>query len=636
MAIDALQPQGPATHLTAAIQSVLSDLQGQRLAAVVVLTDGRQTPAPPQSADIEAIKSFGVKIDPVAVGTDQAPRNIAVESMDLEDAAFVGDIVNVKGTVRADGYPKGVPVRFELLNHATGEPLKSDDGQPVARTISLAPEQTQTLELQFKPDHVGPLDVELRATPQPGELDEADNTRLARVDVLDATINVLYVDGYPRWDYRYLKTQMIRDRTVNISCLLLGADADFAQEGDPPTKDFPGPITRFPDSLSELLKYDVVLIGDVDPRQFTDTQLQMLSDFVSQKGGGFEMIAGEVDSPHAWRGTPVEAMLPVKIGDGGQGLGIRGKEENLNPNPSSLNPSSGFRPLLTPAGKDSGIFRFFADPKANQKYIETTLPALFWYCHGISVKPGVGQALAEHPIDLGPDGKKAPLLVAGRFGAGRTLFCAFEGSWRWRFYTGESVFDTFWVQQIRYLARGRKLGQRRFIFAADHPIHELGQRVHLNLRVLDPDLLKQLSPDLPMQILDPQGQPAATPSLHRQGNSPDQYTAAFTADRPGSFTARLKLPDGATADLPLRIITPRLELLKPQVDTALLARLANQTGGELIPFPQAAEKIAAIPSAQKIIPLSLAHPLWDSPLVLILLASVITAEWITRKLGGMV
>jgi hypothetical protein len=98
----------------------------------------------------------------------------------------------------------------------------------------------------------------------------------------------------------------------------------------------------------------------------------------------------------------------------------------------------------------------------------------------------------------------------------------------------------------------------------------------------------------------------------------------------------MNLPDGTSAALPLRIITPRLELLKPQVDTAFLSRLAEQTGGQMIPFNRAADQIAAIPSAQKIIPLSLAHPLWDSPLVLILVAGLITAEWIIRKLGGMV
>lgn len=626
-----LIPDGPSTHLTDAIRSVLKDLQGQRLAAVVVLTDGRQTPAPPDAPAIAAIKSFDVRIDPVAVGTDKPPQNIIVQSMNLEDAAFVGDIVNVKIVARAEGFPNGADVRFRLMDARQHLPLKLPDGADSQTTAHLPPGAPRTLQLQFKPAQVGPLDVEVQAVPLPGELDNADNVRVARLQVLDAKLNVLYVDGYPRWDYRYIKTQMIRDRTINISCLLLDADPDFAQEGDPPTANFPGPITRFPDSLSELLKYDVVLFGDVDPRQFTDQQLQMLDDFVSRDGGGFEMVAGPRYSPQAWRGTPIEAMLPVTIG---KGLSEAAPSSN---SPSASSESNvGFRPILTPAGQDSGVFRFFADPKVNLDYVEKQLPVLFWYCRGLTVKSGVGQVLAEHPTDLGPDGKKAPLLVAGRFGAGRTLFCAFDGSWRWRFYTGESIFDTFWVQQIRHLARGRKLGQRKLIFTADRPAYELGEQVRLNLSLLDPDLQRQ-SPSQPaVRIVNADGELIKNLSMHRIGDQADQYTASFTADHTGQFTARLADVDGQAADVPLNVLTPRLELLRPEVDRPVLAELASQTGGQLLTLADARHELAAIPSAKKIIPMAVTNPLWDAPAILFLLAGLIIAEWITRKIGGMV
>ncbi len=632
-ALQALKPTGPATHLTSAIRSVLEDLQGQRLAGIVLLTDGRPVPAPPDAAAIEAIKAYGVRLYPIPLGTAQTPRNLVVESMEVEEAAFVGDLVNVKAVLRADGYPQGVDASLHLINGKTDLPLLGADGKAAQQTLHLPPAGSRTVELQFKPDQVGPLDVEIKALPLPGELDDADNTRIARLQVLAARINVLYVDGYPRWDYRYLKTQLIRDRTVNISCLLLSADAAFAQEGDPPTEDFPGPITRFPESEEALLKYDVVLIGDVDPRRFTDAQLQMLSDFVSRKGGGLEMIAGPQFSPQAWRATPLAAVLPVAISARDSGAPFPPAAEAKSESPTA---EPGFRPLLTPHGRDSGIFRFFADPQVNQRYIEKTLPPLFWYSRGLSVKPGVGQVLAEHPTDTGPDGKKAPLLVEGRFGAGTTLFLAVDGSWRWRFYTGESVFDTFWVQQIRHLARGRKLGQRKFIFTAGHQAYELGEPVRLNLRILDPDLLRQVPPETPVQILDAQGQLLASHPLRRQSADSDQYAGAFTADRPGPPSPRLQLPHGTSRGPPPPLIPPRLGLLQPQVDTPLLARLAEQTGGQVIPLDQAPRQLAALPSARKIIPLSLAHPLWDSPLVLILFTTLLTAEWITRKLAGMV
>ena len=77
------------------------------------------------------------------------------------------------------------------------------------------------------------MNFQVVAEKQPGELDYTDNVLPASVEVVDSSINVLYVEGYPRWEYRYIKNGMIRDTTVNISCLLTSADVGFIQEGDP-------------------------------------------------------------------------------------------------------------------------------------------------------------------------------------------------------------------------------------------------------------------------------------------------------------------------------------------------------------------------------------------------------------------
>ena len=159
---------------------------------------------------------------------------------------------------------------------------------------------------------------------------------------------------------------MIRDQTVDISCLLTSADPTFAQEGD-------RPITRFPESLEEMLDYDVVIFGDVDPRQFSDAQLQLVSDFVAKRGGGFGMIAGPRWSPAMYRGTPIESILPVNI-------------SHVATTDDDAPITQGFRPALTKVGSDSSIFRFFADRMANEKYIREQIQPLFWYCKGITAK----------------------------------------------------------------------------------------------------------------------------------------------------------------------------------------------------------------------------------------------------------
>jgi uncharacterized membrane protein len=642
-----IEPTGQNTQVAKSIRGVLDDLQGQRLAGVVVLTDGRDTPAEPLAEAIDAVKDYGVKIYPVAVGSESAPKNIDIQSVSVQDSAFKGDIVNIRVAVRATGFEPNHPVTLQLKDRKTGRPVLDLSGNPVETKVMLPDSNPLEAELQFQPMEVGPLDLTIEAVKQAGEIDDADNIRTAQISVLDAQINVLYVDGYPRWEYRYLKTEMIRDKTVNISCLLTSADPTFRQEGDKP-------ITRFPESIEEMLDYDVVIFGDVDPRQFSDAQLQLVNDFVANRGGGFGMVAGPRFSPIAYHNTAIEPILPVNI-------------TKVQPD-DHASVTQGFRPAVTKLGLDSSIFRFFADRDANEKFLKNQIQLIFWYLKGVTTKAGVGEVYAEHPSDMGPDGRKAPLLVLGRFGAGRTLFSAIDDSWRWRYYTGESVFDTYWVQQLRYLARSKKLGQRRLTFASLRPTYELGQQVRVQMRVLDPKLLQQLPNELRVEVAEEgsgfgvQGsgttQPATSSlnpeprtlnasagavvrqeTLVKQEGQPDLYVASWTADRIGRFVVKLPPIVGGVDEmnLPIEVMVPRLELAQPQVDRAALNRLATETMGQEVDLADAGQKLPTlIQSAAKIIPIESSQRLWDAPLVMILFVLLITTEWVMRKMYGMV
>jgi uncharacterized membrane protein len=383
----------------------------------------------------------------------------------------------------------------------------------------------------------------------------------------------------------------------------------------------------------------VVLFGDTDPRQFSDRQLQLVNEIVSKKGGGFGMVAGPRWSPQAYKNTPIEQILPVSI--------ARVETEE---NRAAI--TQGFRPALTKAGADSSIFRFYFDKATNEKFLREDIQPIFWYCRGVTPKAGVGEVFAEHPTEMDVDGKrKAPLLVFGHFGAGRTMFSGIDDSWRWRFYTGESVFDSYWVQQLRYLARSKKLGQRRLTFTLSRPTYELGEQVKLTLHVLDPQLSQQLPEQIRVDIFEegagttqPTTGPSTVASLARQevlqrheGLNSDTYSLTFTADRMGKYIAKLPPIAGGTEEMMLEVpvTVPRLELTQPQLDRAALNKLVAVMGGEIVPPSMAREKLPQIPSAARIIPINTSRPLWDAPLAMILFVLLISGEWVLRKVYGM-
>ena len=446
--------------------------------------------------------------------------------------------------VRGTGYEPGKTVRVQLIDKKKHAPLRTPDGSPAEKLVTLPDDQPVEQEIIFKPEGLGPLQVEAVAELQQGELDHNDNTKRRRPG------------GPGRQDQRPVRGRLPalgvplhqeRDDPRQDGEHLLPADqrqtTGFAQEGDRPDPDFgpddprtgekfPGPISRFPDTMEELMKYDVVLFGDVEPRLFDDTQLQLISDFVDKNGGGFGMVAGPRFSPVEYRNTPIEAVLPVNIA-------------HVLPDDPTAEYREGFRPVVTDEGRRgeaSTIFRFFPDKAVNDKYLREDLQPVFWYCRGVSVKPGVGLVYAEHPFDSDPNtGRKAPILVLGRFGAGRTLFSAIDDSWRWRYYTGESVFDTYWVQQLRYLARSKKLGQRKVRFAGNRNTYELGDPVTLELNVLDPSCSRNSRRSCASKWWTrPRARRSGRRRCSKQEASPDIYTVTFTADRVGKF--RIKPP----------------------------------------------------------------------------------------------
>jgi hypothetical protein len=68
----------------------------------------------------------------------------------------------------------------------------------------------------------------------------------------------------------------------------------------------------------------------------------------------------------------------------------------------------------------------------------------------------------------------------------------------------------------------------------------------------------------------------------------------------------------------------------------LLTRLAAETLGKPIPLAEARTQLPGVlQSAAKVIPIQTSEPLWDAPLAMWVFVLLITAEWVLRKVFGM-
>ena len=96
-------------------------------------------------------------------------------------------------------------------------------------------------------------------------------------------------------------------------------------------------------------------------------------------------------------------------------------------------------------------------------------------------------ALAVHPLRKNKEGQPFPLAVTMRYGAGQSLFLAFDSTWRWSYGDpAESAFHRFWGRVIQHMAQNRMLGGTgRASVSTDRTEYGLGDRVFVLANVMD-------------------------------------------------------------------------------------------------------------------------------------------------------
>jgi hypothetical protein len=230
--------------------------------------------------------------------------------------------------------------------------------------------------------------------------------------------------------------------------------------------------------------------------------------------------------------------------------------------------------------------------------------------------------------------------VVGRYGAGRTFYQGTDDTWRWRRHDGELVHDAYWVQVARMLMRPRHVGEdRRIAIRPDQPTRRWGERMMVRVVCNDPQLLPILGENPELAVIDADGFTVQKFSIERIGGEENLYEGSFVPRNPGNYrieVTELSPPPGLqAASAAIRIQESDIELLEPEADYAMLARLAEGAGGRVVRLDDLASAFAAIEDRSIQSPDDVTEPLWDSKLVLILFGALIATEWMIRKLYGM-
>ncbi len=612
--VRALEATGSQSRLGDAVRHVLTELRGAPPSAIVLLSDGQTTEGEPLPKAAELAEKKGVPLYAIGLGSAEPARDIELTELLVDDVVFVDDAVRFQAKLSARGF-KGEKVTVHLKELEPGSKDPAAAREVGTKEVELPSDnEPERVELIHRPKTTGERTFIIEVDTRPRELQTANNRIERVVMVRKEKLRVLFVDSEPRYEFRYLKNYLERDETINLNVVLLSSDPKYSEQDR-------SAIPTFPAAKDDLFAYDVVVFGDADISFLSQSQLQNLVEFVTEKGGGVLFVAGDLFNPLAYRGTPLELLLPIELSDAR--------------NPTAVGTSvNSFRPELTREGRSSPIFRF-GDDDAVSMQIWQGLPELFWYFEAPRKKPAA-LVLAEHPTATGSDGK-LPMVLYQFLGAGKTMFHAFDDTWRWRFRAGDKYFGRFWVQTIRFLARSRLVGQRQAEVSTDRRRYQRGQPIQIRVRFPN-QALAPSSGDVVVQIGRAGQGPRKLP-LKLVPGTRNVFEGALPQAQEGDYEIKL-LPPPALEPIPtasFRVDPPINEFERIQMNESELRSAAESTKGKFYTPLVADALFRDLPKPAKVmLDTDPPIPLWNTWPVLALFLTLLTAEWVFRKRKQMV
>ena len=598
------QPSAPVTRLGDSLKQLADETADLPIGAVVLLSDGGDNTGGIDADTIATLRSRHIPVHTVGFGEPQVPNDIEIEDVQVAARAMADTRLAATVSFLQRGYAG------RKLN------LTVRDGNKVlaAHPITLGADgQITTQTLLFNAGPAGPKALQFALETLPGEQNASNNALTRLVNVQEDKRRILYVEGEPRWEYKFIRRAEDDDKIVQLASMLRTTENKIYRQGIDDPKEL---AEGFPTKVDDLFRYQGLVIGSVEAGYFTPAQQELIQQFVDRRGGGLLLLGGRSSlSEGGWGASSLGDLLPVEL-----------------PTHKGTFHRSPATPELTPAGADSIICRLAEDPEQNAARWKK-LPYLMDYQEAGKAKPGA-TVLAQ----MKAGSSELPLLITQNYGHGRVAVLATGGTWRWQMSMplGDTSHDAFWQQLLRWLVAdtpGRVVASvpSQTLFDDGH--------VRISARVGDKNYQPASDAQVQVQLTGPEGS-TSTVEMTPDPNTPGVYQADWVAEKPGLYAGEVVAKKGdeeAGRDL---VRFQRLDGVAENFHTgqnrALLEALASQTGGQYW-SPQDLPKLAGeISYSEAGITIREAKDIWDMPIVFLLLLGLCSGEWLLRRKWGLV
>jgi len=602
---------GSATRLAPALEGTRQALEGVPLAGLVLVSDGADNgSAGMLDETLRSLSARGVRVSTVGVGEQRFARDIEISRVDAPRTVLEGSalVVNVDVTQRGFG-GRSVPLVVE------------DSGRIVAtQNVTLPPNgDVATMRVRIPASSPGARSYTVRIAPQPNEMVTENNSQTVLVAVRDARARILYVEGEPRFDVKFLHMAVDDDSLLQLVTLVRTAKDRFFRMSVDDSLEL---VTGFPRTRAELFAYRGIVLGSIEASAFTLDQLRMISDFVSDRGGGLLMLGGRKSfAEGGYAGTPVADALPVALPPDREG------KPAFHEVKVALAPAGVIQPATQIAPTDSAsAARWKAMP------VVTSV-------NGIGrAKPGATTLLTGSAPE-GGGGDVSIAMAYQRYGRGRAIAFPIQDSWLWHMDAtvpvGDPAYSTFWRQTLRWLVSDAP-ERATVATATDHAVPN--EPLPFTAEVLDSAFRGENGVDASATVIAPSGAEQQVP-LRWSGTRDGRYEGSVTPTERGVYAITVTTRaagDTLSSDTTfVAVADPTVESFGAEQHAALLKRIAEETGGHYYTPAQAADVASDLVYSQSGNTMVQRLELWDMPVVFVTLLVLVGGEWAYRRARGL-
>ena len=599
---------GSQTRLGAALSGVRQELAGLPVAGLVMVSDGADTADAALGDALLGLKAEGLPVFTVGVGQETLSKDIQVGRIVTPKTTLKGTTLMVDVVLSQSGFD-GQQVTLDV----------DDEGTLVSTQQVTLPDAgtPASIPVRFTVSEAGPRVLRFRVSPQPGELVTENNAREALIDVRDRKEKVLYFEGEPRFEMKFIGRAIKEDGNLILTVLQRTADNKYLRIGvDTPEELAAG----FPKTREELFSYRGLILGSIEAGAFTGDQLRMISEFVDRRGGGLLTLGGpRAFAEGGYAGTAVADVLPVVL----DRTKVQAKDT-----------VSRLQVKPTRAGSATAVTQLAANETASAERWNT-LPGITSVNRIDAVKPGATVLLA------GTDESRAerPMLSFQRYGRGKAFAFLPQDSWIWQMHASIPVDDmtheNYWRQLLRSVVDGVP-DQLEPSLTTERV--EPGEAATLIANVVDPSFVELNDAAVTATITGPDGAIADLP-MSWDGEHPGQYHVSVPTRAPGWYQAKLEATRGGktvgSTVTHFRAAPGEAEFFDATMHAATLRRIAEDTGGRYYEAGTTATLADDLRYTGRGVTTVEEHDLWHMPIVLMLLVGLLSAEWGYRRVVGL-